>query len=83
MLVKLGNAWVNPSNVEVVDFEVSDGRYGVVVSTSNYRTQQFVVKDATEAMKVIDDYAGIVNSSLSTQSFGNPDEGQVLPVPAE
>lgn len=64
MLIKLGDAWVDPTKVEIIAPE-DNGE--VSIAGENFFHES--VGDA-------DDFASIVNGSLNQQSFGGDGETQ-------
>lgn len=74
VLVKLGDMWVDPPRIVYIspseDCVRVSVRDGDCITVKNVESQ-------SKAVILSDEYAGIVNAALSTQSFGAADEIKV------
>lgn len=73
MLVKLGEFWVVPNRVEGIRIEDNSSDFNVTVLTQENRYFQ-IIESLEEAKKIRDEYASIVNGSISQQTFGGEDD---------
>lgn len=81
MLVKLGEIWVDPAQVEILEPRIitptnPDGN-SVIMQMVAIVTQD----RSTESVGDIDEFASIINSALQSQSFGgeSDEKGSLIP----